>query len=76
MDYYADRITVWILFILLLVTTIFLAHEHGMETLGNKEFISVEISRQIKETVIPPVVHGKYVDVRIEGGTTAVKEKK
>jgi len=37
-------------------------------------FIKAEVTKQIKEMAIPPVVHGKYVDVRIEGKGIIVGE--
>lgn len=72
MDRTATILTAAFFFALILATVI-LSYDRKTSTDSIEAFIKTEVERQIKGMAIPPVVHGKYVDVRIEGGSV-VKE--
>ena len=55
-------------FCLLILITVALSFNRKISTDSIEAFIRVEVARQISELAIPPVIHGKYVDVQVEGG--------
>jgi len=69
MDTTADRITVWMLFVLIIIATVFLANEGGMEALSHDARMD-QFEVQLNERL--PPISGKYLDVKIfygvEGG--------